>query len=287
MNPVSQKIAAQSQSTFLWSFYLLPSEKRHAITTIYAFSRLVDDAVDEAPSLEIAKREIGLWRKRLDIVYAVDSSSMEEGVSHPILPELKKVVKDWKIPRSYLDDLVSGMEMDLSTTRYATFQELERYCYHVASTIGLLCQHLFGPYTETAQEYAVVLGKAFQLTNIIRDVGVDAEKGRIYLPQDEMKEFGVSESQILMGQSDENFLKLIVFQANRAEAFFQKAFSLLSPQERHGVLPTSIMTAFYYEILQKLKKHGFPVLSGKMSLSTLKKVGLMSACLGRYWRHRV
>ncbi len=288
----SADLARKSGSNFYWSFFFLSKPKKQAILAIYAFSRLVDDAVDESSDAAQAAKEIALWRERLALCYRGLSALIElpdaDPRHHPLLPELATIVERFAIPKVYFDDLITGMEMDLKMdaqkTRYANFAELETYCYHVASTIGLLCNHLFGyPDDEAALRYAVLLGKAFQMTNIIRDVGKDARIGRVYLPQDELGQFLLSESDIVQGRSSENFLQFMNFQADRAEDFFQKSFAELSEERRKKIIPAEIMSVFYREILFETRRRGFPVLGDapKISLSKFKKIALLSKVLVR------
>lgn len=271
----SQKIARASGSNFYYSFFFLPREKREGIMAVYAFSRLVDDAVDEASSEEVAQAEIDLWRRRLQACYQGLLLASNDPLYHPLLPELQETIRRFEISSLYFEDLLKGVEMDLIRKRYATFQELELYCYHVAGTIGLLCNQLFGLKEERAQKYAIVLGTAFQLTNIIRDVGSDAELGRIYLPQEDLRRFDISEEDIFRKRRSPQFKDLMNFEAGRAEEYFQRAFQILPANERRRLIPAEIMTAVYYRILQKLKKEDFPVFERKVSLSTTKKLGLI------------
>lgn len=278
--PFSTKVARDSGSNFYWSFFFLPKAKRSAILVVYAFSRLVDDAVDEAADESSARKELALWRRRLAACYGEGAASAE-GVPHPLLPELKKTVENFGIPRSYFDDLLAGMEMDLSKKRYATFAELETYCYHVAGTVGLLCNHLFGYDEEAARRYAVLLGKAFQLTNIIRDVGKDARLGRIYLPAEEMQRFGVEEKDVMEGRRSDAFLSLMNFEAERASGYFAMAFEALSYQKRRKIVPAEMMAAFYQALLEKTHAENYPVFEKKVSLGAMKKILLAAKTLAR------
>jgi len=269
----SHEVARRSESNFYWSFYFLPPQKRRGILTIYAFSRLVDDAVDEAPNEETARQEIADWRKRLDLCFdKKDILSLSK--DHPILPELAETVRRFEIPKTYLLDLLTGVEMDLEKKRYATFAELEKYCYHVAGTIGLLCNRLFGISDERGKEYAILLGTAFQLTNILRDVGSDARRGRIYLPQEELKKFGLSDSDLLKAKASPAFFDLMKFQATRAEDFYAQAFQVLPQKLRQRIIPSEMMTGFYRSILKKLRQENFPVFEKKVSLTGREKLGI-------------
>lgn len=277
--PYSADVARKSGSNFYWSFFFLPKSKKNAIFAVYAFSRLVDDAVDEAADEARARAEIALWRRRLAACYG-EGDIADAALAHPLLPELKQTVALFSIPRAYFDDLITGMEMDLAKKRYASFDELETYCYHVASTIGLLCNHLFGYRDEeAAHRYAVLLGKAFQLTNIIRDVGKDAKIGRIYLPKEDLDRFGVSENDVLEGRASENFRRLMGFEAERASDYFARAFAALPQAKRKKIVPAEMMAAFYQSLLKKTCAQNFPVLERKVSLSGLEKAALAAKTL--------
>lgn len=269
----SRQIAKESGSNFYFSFFFLSKEKRDGIMTVYAFSRLVDDAVDEASDVAKARLEIGLWRKRVESCYGQKDALAD----HPLLPELSSTIRRFGIPRKYFDDLLTGMEMDLVRKRYSTFSELEDYCYHVAGTIGLLCNHLFGfPDDQSAKEHAVLLGKAFQITNILRDLGSDAQRGRIYIPREDYEHFGLSEENFLKGETSTSFLNLMHFEAERAEAFFRKASETLPDSKGRKLVPARIMSRFYRRILKKLQKENFPVFRKKISLSAPEKLALVA-----------
>ncbi len=236
---------------------------------VYAFSRLVDDAVDEAPDTDSAVREIELWRGRVALVYSDQPFSPSD---HPILPELREAVRRFQIPQEYLLDLITGMEMDLLKKRYMTYEELETYAYYVAGTVGLMCQHIFGAVSGEAKRGAVLLGKAFQLTNILRDVGSDAKRNRIYLPQEDLNRFGVSEADILARKSSLSLLKLLEYEAHRAESLYRQAFEAIPSEDLKRMKSALVMNAIYYRILQKLKKENFPVFDRKVSLSFPEKL---------------
>lgn len=263
----SQEISKKSGSNFYLSFFFLPKEKKEGMMVIYAFSRLVDDAVDESPDEATAKREIQLWRERVESCY---SGNLKD--SHPILPELKVIVERFQIPKNYLLDLIIGMEMDLLKNRYATYAELETYCYHVAGTIGMMCQHIFGATSEEAKAGAILLGKAFQITNIIRDVGNDLVRNRIYLPVDDMKKFSVREEDILVKKMTPNLLALLSFESARAESLYQKAFATIPKDELKKMKSALVMNAVYHKILKKLQKENFPVFEKKVSLNIFEKL---------------
>lgn len=241
--------------------------------TVYAFSRIVDDSVDEAQDPKIADLEIQSWRKRIHTCFNGGSCD------HPILPELKQTIERFQLPKTYFLDLLTGVEMDLHKKRYETFSELETYCYHVAGVIGLLCNRLFGLPGEEAERYAILLGTAFQLTNILRDVGGDARRGRIYIPREDLRRFAVAESDLLEGVGGDHFLELMHFEADRAEEFFRRAFQSLPDPKRKRILPAAIMTSFYQALLEKLRAEDFPVFEKKVSLSRPRKFRLVAGTL--------
>ena len=246
--------------------------------TLYAFSRLVDDAVDNATSEVTARQEIQVWRKRLDACFE-ENAVEDPAILHPILPEMKSTIQKFHIPKATLSDLLTGMEMDLAKNRYKNFQELERYCYHVAGTVGLLCNHLFGLDDERGRAYALLLGTAFQLTNILRDIGSDAQRGRIYIPLEELARFGLTEESILKAEKSPSMDHLLIFQADRAEGYFKKAYETLPQKIRNQMIPAAMMDAIYHQILKKIRRENFPVFERKVSLSKFKKMGLVMKTL--------
>lgn len=281
--PNSARIARASGSNFYWSFFFLPRAKRNGILAIYAFSRLVDDAVDEAESEEKGRKEIALWRRRLVACYSNGGPSGRDDLFHPVLPEVADAIRKFAMPRQYLEDLLTGVEMDLVKKRYETFAELETYCYHVAGTVGLMCNRLFGYDDESARRYAVLLGRAFQLTNILRDVGKDAKVGRIYLPREDLKRFCVEEKDILEGRSSGSFRRLMNFEADRAEETFEQALALLPAKRRRKLLPAELMSSFYRRILHKVRQENYPVFEKTVSLPRAEKLGLLVKTLVRSW----
>lgn len=276
--PFSALIARQSGSNFYSSFFFLSREKRNAILAIYAFSRLVDDAVDEAPDAVRAREEIEAWRRRFDLCR--NGLSPQSEFFHPVLPELTDAIRRFEIPKEFFLDLLAGVEMDLAPKRFENFPELEKYCYHVAGTIGLLCNHVFGyPHDAVAKEYAILLGTAFQLTNILRDIGSDARRGRIYLPQEDLARFGISESQILEGRTSQSFENLMDFEAARAEDYFERATARLPYERRKRLIPAEIMAMVYHQILKRLRDERYPVFEKKIALSKFEKVRLLAKTL--------
>lgn len=277
--PYSRKIARESGSNFYFSFFFLPPRRRDALMAIYAFSRLVDDAVDQAATPEEGKASVDLWKKRLDACFGKQPEDnvliSDPEVAHPLLSELKWAVEGFQIPKEYFQDLLAGVEMDLGTHRYETFEELEKYCYHVAGTIGLLCNRIFGLDSEEARRYAILLGTAFQLTNILRDVRSDAQRGRLYLPVEDLRRYGVSEASVLAGEATPVFLQLMNFEAARARDYFARAEAALPHQTRRKLLTAEVMSVVYQRILKRLQKENFPVFEKKMALPGWEKVALI------------
>ncbi len=263
-----QHKAAKSGSSFYVSFRFLPSERRRAITALYAFCREVDDIVDDFPSDPGgARRKLDGWRREIADMYAGRPD-------HPIMQALMPHLEIYSLEKKYLDAIVDGMEMDLEKKRYGDFSELEKYCWHVAGTVGILAARIFGATRRKTQEYAEKLGLAFQLTNIIRDVGEDAARGRVYLPADEMNVFGVSVDDLRNRRQTSAFRELMQFQAKRALGFYDEAFALLPDQDRLSQKPGIMMASIYRELLLEIGRCGFPVLIKRVSLTKVRKFWL-------------
>jgi phytoene synthase len=262
-----QQKAAQSGSSFYYSFLFLEPERRRAIMALYAFCREVDDTVDECTDVTIARTKLIWWRKEI--------MTMVEGTpSHPVAKALQPHLKTFSIDTNHLIAIVDGMEMDLDQTRYLDFPGLQKYCWHVASVVGILSANIFGVTDPKTLEYAEKLGLAFQLTNIIRDVGEDARKGRIYLPVNELQQFGVKAADILNAVHSENFEKLMTFQATRAHACYQEALALLPIADRRAQRPGLIMAAIYHALLKEIQRDDFHVLNQRISLTPIRKLWL-------------
>ena len=262
-----QQKAAQSGSSFYYSFLFLPPERRRAITALYAFCREVDDTVDECTDPHIARTKLIWWRQEI--------AAMQAGApTHPVTKALQPHLQAYTIEGKYLLAIVDGMEMDLDQTRYLDFPALQRYCWHVASVVGILSASIFGSTRPETLQYAEKLGLAFQLTNIIRDVGEDARKGRIYLPINELQQFNVTAADILNARHSENFEKLMKFQTDRAQGMYDAAFALLPTADRRAQRPGLIMAAIYRAILNEIELDGFHVLNQRISLTPLRKLWL-------------
>ena len=262
-----QQKAAASGSSFYYSFLFLPRERRRAITALYAFCREVDDVVDEASDPQVAATKLAWWRTEIAALY-------EGKAQHPVTKALSPFTEKFRISREHLDAIISGMEMDLSQARYLDWPGLEKYCHRVASVVGICAAGIFGYTDARTLEYARNLGLAFQMTNIIRDVGEDARKNRIYLPMDDMKQFGVTAADILNGRQTEAFANLMKFQASRARGFYEKAFAALPEADRRAQRPGLIMAAIYRALLEEIERDGFQVLKGKTSLTPVRKLWL-------------
>ncbi len=269
MNPhdYCQQKAAQSGSSFYYSFMFLPPERRQAITALYAFCREVDDVVDECHDLSLAQTKLEWWRQEVARVYAGNPT-------HPVGQALKEVIARFNLPQEQLLEIIDGMAMDLSQTRYLDFKALQLYCYRVASVVGLLAAEIFGYQDRQTLKYAHDLGLAFQLPNIIRDVGEDARRGRIYLPIEDLQRFNVPAKDILEARHSDAFRELMAFQAERAERFYEQAFASLPATDRKAQRPGLVMAAIYRTLLREIARDGFQVLDRRTSLTPLRKVWL-------------
>jgi len=262
-----QQKAAQSGSSFYYSFLFLPQERRRAITALYAFCREVDDTVDECTETAVARTKLMWWRHEIGAMLA---GNPNHPVTKALLPHLARYALDSK----HLLAIVDGMEMDLDQTRYLDFPGLQRYCWHVAGVVGILSASIFGTTRPQTLQYAEKLGLAFQLTNIIRDVGEDARKGRIYLPVSELQKFNVTAADILNARHSENFANLMRFQAQRAQALYDEAFALLPGEDRRAQRAGLMMAAIYRALLTEIERDGFHVLTQRISLTPIRKLWL-------------
>ena len=260
-----QHKAADSGSSFYYSFLFLPANRRRAITALYAFCREVDDVVDECQDTQIAATKLAWWRQELAKLYA-------GAPDHPVTRALLPVLGEFNVPQEQLLEIIDGMEMDLQQTRYLDFKALSLYCYRVASVVGLLAAEIFGSQDRQTQKYAHDLGMAFQLTNIIRDVGEDARRGRVYLPIDELKRFDVPLADILNGRHSDNFRRLMEFQIERAEQYYAQAMAALPAIDRKAQRPGLVMAAIYRTLLDEIKRDGCQVLSQRTSLPPMRKL---------------
>lgn len=256
-----------AKTNFYYSFSLLPRDERAAMHSVYAFCRYADDIVDEEenPADAVARPEEKVARKRERLNrLRVEVERCYRGESrHPILMPLSAVVKRFRIPKQYFLTLLDGMEMDLVRNRYETFDELREYCYSVASVVGLICIEIFGYRYEETKEYAVDLGIALQLTNILRDVKSDAARGRIYIPRQDLLLFGYSEEDLIANRYNLPFIELMRFETRRAREHYGRARAALRPDERKTMFAAEIMDAIYYRLLEKIELNEFNVFNGK------------------------
>lgn len=259
-----------SGSNFYYSFLFLPKARREAMYTVYAFCKAVDSAVDEPPPGSHPQDELTRWRNELDAVYGGTPTSA-------IMVSLARHVKTLGIPKAYFEELIKGVEMDLTSSRYATFDELSLYCYRVASVVGLICLHVFGVTSPRAQDYAVDLGMAFQMTNVLRDVGADAAQGRIYLPLDDLRGCHYEEHALLTQTYSPEFRKLMQKETARARHYYEKAHAALmglSRKERRALTVAEIMRGVYGRILTQIEESDFQVFGPRISLSTSHRLAI-------------
>ena len=267
-----QERAAQSGSSFYYSFLFLEPLRRQAITALYAFCREVDDVVDECTDTTLSRAKLGWWRGEVQAMFA-------DRPSHPVTQALAMSLKNFSLPQEQLLEIIDGMEMDLDHHRYADFKALNLYCYRVASVVGLLAAEIFGYRDRMTLKYAHDLGLAFQLTNIIRDVGEDARRGRIYLPQDDLSRFGVDETDLLQARYSDSFRRLMEFQVERARATYRQALDQLPATDRKAQRAGLIMAAIYRATLDEIVRDGCGVLDRRISLPPLRKLWLA----GKTW----
>ena len=260
-----QQKAATSGSSFYYSFLFLPPARRRAITALYAFCREIDDVVDETEDPQIAHTKLAWWRNEIENLFAGKPQ-------HPVTRALAPRLEPFGITAVRLNEIIDGMQMDLDQSRYEDFKGLENYCYHVAGVVGLLAAGIFGYRNPQTLEYARNLGLAFQLTNIIRDVGDDARRNRIYLPMDELKQFEVPAADILNARTSENFTRLMEFQTERAHSYYAKAFAALPAEDRRDQRAGLIMAAIYRTVLEEVAADGFKVLTQRTSLTPMRKL---------------
>lgn len=275
----SHQITRKSASNLALAFILLPPAKRDEMAALYAFCREVDDvADDEGRSVEKRRTQLQEWRD--DVRRACNGGEPRFAVNQ----ELQSVIHRRHLPFELLDELLKGVEMDLDITRYERMEELEKYCYRVASVVGLLSIEIFGYQNSGCREYAIHLGKALQLTNILRDVRNDAERGRIYLPLAECRRFGVSEEEILEGVYSEKYFRLAQSMAATARGFYAKAREALPAVDRRSMATAELMGSVYWKLLRKLERRQFNVFEfGETKLTKMHKLFLISRMWYRAW----
>jgi len=262
-----QEKAARSGSSFYYSFLFLPPEQRKAITALYAFCREVDDVVDECSDSHIARIKLQWWRNTMRDTFTGNPQ-------HPVQKALVVPIKTFNLGLEHFLEIIDGMEMDLDKNRYTSFEELYQYCYRVAGVVGLLASKIFGYQNPKVLDYAENLGIAFQLTNILRDIREDAKRNRIYIPQQELQEFSVSEKDIAENHFSKNMGELLNYQSQRAKQYYNKAFEYLPEQDRYTQRSGLIMATIYLHTLNIIEKNNTQVLHGRVSLTPIKKLWL-------------
>jgi phytoene synthase len=272
MSSIAATITKTSNTSFYYSFAVLPKHKREAISAVYAFCRYTDDIVDEGTD---QGRKVVLLRKwRMELGQALRGSS-----TFPLLNQLSATARKFNIPVDHFYDLIRGMEMDLGKTRYETFEELREYCYLVASTVGLMCRQIFGYKNESTREYAINLGIALQLTNILRDVKDDAKRGRIYLPREDLRQFGYTEEDLLAGRYTPAFVDLMRFECERARQYFDAARNALKDEDKYYFFAARIMWSIYAHLLRRIERSNYNVFGHRIALPRVLKLLIAF----RYW----
>ena len=262
-----REITRREAKNFYYAFLTLPAAKRRAIYAAYAFCRHCDDSVDEEASTDAKLKALTDLQASLDSAYSGTASS-------PVYVALADVALNYDIPQDYFQEIILGVESDLVKDRFQNFGELREYCYRVASVVGLICLQIFGYEDDDAKEYAVDLGLAMQLTNIIRDVREDFDMGRVYLPQDEMARFGYSEEDLKNGVRNQAFHDLMEFQAKRAREYFDLGFKLLPYLSRRSRACPAVLGALYSKVLDRIEASDYDVLESRVSLSKAEKIGI-------------
>ena len=264
-------ITRQSKSNLALAFVSLGRERKRDITIFYAFCRVVDDIADSTDLTSIEKRErLANWRRML----------RTDVPDEPLLArDVRQLMDKYSLPPDMLEEIIAGVEMDLSIARYPNFEELRVYCYRVASAVGLVSIEIFGYRNPRCREYAINLGLALQMTNIVRDVWKDFQAGRIYLPQKDLARFHYSEAELANRQYNEQFIQLMRFEASRAREFFGRAAAELPPEDRRAMAPAEIMRSIYGALLRRIELDNFRVLEKEYRLSKLEKAGLIATQL--------
>ena len=268
------RLTRKSRSNFFYAFLVLPRAQREAIYACYAFCRIVADAVDLGQDRAAQRAELARWREEIARVY-------EGRAQHPAGQRLQVALRRFPIPRHALEEIIAGVEMDLDHPTYETWDALYPYCYRVASAVGLCCIEIFGYSDARAREYAVNLGVALQLTNILRDVQVDARNGRTYLPQADLRRFGVTTEDLAGGRYTPQFVQLMTFEAGRAREYYQRAWSALPPADARRLFAAEIMGRTYFALLHAIEARRFDVFGRRVTVPTARRVAIaLRAWLG-------
>ncbi len=277
MNESATTVTKQSKTSFYYSFSLLPKQKREAIHAVYAFCRYTDDIVDKGDDEGLKVILLRKWRTELGQALRGESS-------YVILNQLAATARRFNIPFNHFYDLIRGVELDLSKRRYATFDELREYCTLVASSVGLMCRQIFGFRNESTRDYAVNLGIALQLTNILRDLKDDAKRGRIYVPLEDLRRFGYTQEDLLNYRYTPEFINLMRFECNRAREYFDLARDALKDEDKYYFFAARIMWSIYAHTLRRIERSHYNVFARRISISKFLKLLIAF----RYWlSHRL
>jgi len=270
---LSSRVTRKSRSNFYYAFLALPRARREALYAVYAFCRTVDDIADLGTDAAAQRAGLAAWRR--DIARCYENGAAPE---HPIARQLAGAVREFGLPRGALEAIVEGCEMDLQRSTYETFEELVPYCYRVASAVGLCCIEIFGYTDPGARDYAVSLGMALQLTNIIRDVGADARGGRIYVPQQDLRTFGVSAEDLREGRYGDAFVRLMTAQATRARQQYATAWASFPTADARSLVPAEIMGRIYFALLGEIEARRFRVFDERVALPARRKAAIALRC---------
>jgi len=273
LGSLSATLTRRSRSNFYYAFLTLPRARRDALYSVYAFCRTVDDVADLGRDPGVQRAELARWRA--DVARCFEPGPPP---GHPIARQLAAAVRAYPIPRAALEAIIDGCEMDLERVRFETAEDLYPYCYRVASAVGLCCIEIFGYTDPRARDYAVKLGTALQLTNIVRDVGADARDGRVYLPQEDLRGFGVTEDDLVAGRYGERFVKLMEHQAARARQFYAAAAAAYPTADARALIAAQIMGGIYRALLDEIEARRFAVLGERVTLPARRKVAIALRC---------
>ena len=271
-----ERLAREQAGNFYHAFRLLPTDQRRGMCALYSFMRIADDLTDDAGPTEAKRTALESWRRQLD-------DTLAGRYSHPLHAALHETVGRFGVPAAYLDAVLDGVAMDLDTDRYETFAQLYGYCYRVASAVGLACIHVWGATSARAAEPAEAAGIAFQLTNILRDLGEDAERGRVYLPREDLARFGCSEEQLRRGKRDGGFAELMRFEVARANGYYEAALPLAHLLPPPGRAVFLVMLRTYRGLLDEIVRRDYDVFSTRVRLSRLRKLWLAARALPLRW----
>ncbi len=272
----AKEISKESRSSFYYAFNLLPSDKRDAMNTVYAFCRKTDDIVDdEFSSNDVKYEKLRRWRIELE-------KGLKGHSDFTLLNKLSNIISNFDIPLEPFFELIKGMEMDLQQNRYDRIEDLVQYCYRAASTVGLMCVEIFGYKNKSAREYAINLGIAMQLTNIMRDVKKDAQNGRIYLPKEDIRKFNYSENEIFNGTYNDNFVSLMDYEGERAEKYFCDADKSLKFEDKATMFAARAMQHIYHRLLLRLKERQYDVYSNDINVTKPEKLFIALGVWSKY-----